>query len=90
MCFSASAGSDPSGSTSWPPTPEMSLRWCVMAVLREEGGDRQGAERLARQAADAGDPSAIETLATMRKTDKPLQLMISLGIEADGTTSVSE
>ncbi|MFE2297909.1 hypothetical protein ACFXAW_06905 [Streptomyces sp. NPDC059445] len=37
-----------------------------LAVMREEAGDREGAEALARQAADRGDTSALHLLAVMR------------------------
>ncbi|MFJ8507597.1 helix-turn-helix domain-containing protein [Streptomyces avermitilis] len=38
-----------------------------LAVLREEVGDREGAERLAGQAADAGNTEALARLAEMRE-----------------------
>ncbi|WP_229886832.1 helix-turn-helix domain-containing protein [Streptomyces subrutilus] len=39
----------------------------LLALMREEPGDRDGAEALYRQAADHGDPDALHRLALMRE-----------------------
>jgi hypothetical protein len=55
--------------------------------MREEAGDHQSAERIARQAADAGDTWALRFLARSRQDDPRWRRLRRYGLEADGHTS---
>ncbi|MEU5797353.1 hypothetical protein ABZ800_28080 [Streptomyces sp. NPDC047813] len=66
------------------------LTWApgMLAERLEKAGEFVEAERLARQAADAGDRQALEELATRRKDDDPgrqWQALLANGLTAEGS-----
>jgi hypothetical protein len=66
------------------------LAWApgMLAERLEKAGEFVEAERLARQAADAGDRQALEELAAWRKDDDPdrqWQALLANGLTAEGS-----
>ncbi|MEW2620753.1 hypothetical protein [Streptomyces sp. NPDC048106] len=55
-----------------------------LAWLAEEDGDFSSAERLARQAADAGDAATLQAIAGERRYDPRWRQILEYGLEADG------